>query len=543
MKILELFAGTRSIGKAFEARGHEVYSIEWDKRFENIDLYADILNVTAEEIREKFGQPDVIWASPDCFPMGTLVWTDKGYIPIEDITVHTKVYTHRGNYKEVYKKFETVKRDIYAVSICDSTETLVSSEHPFYVKKKDGEEWVKAKDLKVGDKVGIFIEEKARLPRYTGGIREDYDRETNTKITWIEDKYTKLFKNRNFWWLIGAVCSNGGEWHLMSYKYTTENKKKAEKLYSMAVYCGIKVEKRIEKGEYIVYFNDKDLYDFIKEVGNPKLSKMVYELPKKLLNSFLDGWLELGVEEEIEGEKYYKQLCKVTAYMLQLCFARERGQYLVVKRVNNTLNEYMVKLSENKEIKLEDGILWVTLTKAEQLENRYMKLFNLSVKDDESYTADNVIVHNCTTFSMAGISHHRKKNEKTGELEAVSEYAKFCDKVDKHVVELIKELNPKYYFIENPVGGMRKMSWMQDLPRYTTTYCQYGDTRMKPTDIWSNHPNPQFKPPCHRGDKCHEAAPRGSKTGTQGLRNSMERSRIPQALCEHIVDICEGSKL
>ena len=35
--------------------------------------------------------------------------------------------------------------------------------------------------LKVGDKVGIFIEEKARLPRYTGGIREDYDRETNTK--------------------------------------------------------------------------------------------------------------------------------------------------------------------------------------------------------------------------------------------------------------------------------------------------------------------------------------------------------------------------
>lgn len=66
MKVLELFAGTRSIGKAFEAKGHEVFSIEWSKDFENIDLYADIMTVKAEDILQKFGRPDVIWASPDC---------------------------------------------------------------------------------------------------------------------------------------------------------------------------------------------------------------------------------------------------------------------------------------------------------------------------------------------------------------------------------------------------------------------------------------------------------------------------------------------
>lgn len=145
----------------------------------------------------------------------------------------------------------------------------------------------------------------------------------------------------------------------------------------------------------------------------------------------------------------------------------------------------------------------------------------------------------CTSYSIAAISHHRTR-EPDGNLKPKSEYAKFCDKVNKHVLDLINELKPKYYFIENPRGGLRKMDFMKGLYRYTVTYCQYGDFRQKPTDLWTNHPNPQFKPMCKRGGKCHESAPRGSKTGTQGLKGSKERSRIPELLCKHIVDICEN---
>lgn len=144
----------------------------------------------------------------------------------------------------------------------------------------------------------------------------------------------------------------------------------------------------------------------------------------------------------------------------------------------------------------------------------------------------------CSTYSIAAISHHREREE-NGNLRPKTEYAEFCDKVNAHVIELIKELKPHYWFIENPRGGLRKMKFMQGLPRYTVTYCQYGETRQKPTDIWTNHPDPQFKPPCHNGDPCHESAPRGSKTGTQGLKNSILRATIPTMLCDHIVDICE----
>lgn len=143
----------------------------------------------------------------------------------------------------------------------------------------------------------------------------------------------------------------------------------------------------------------------------------------------------------------------------------------------------------------------------------------------------------CTTYSIAGVSHHRKKVDNL--LIPISEYAKECDKCNKHVIELIKELNPKYYFIENPRGCFRKMKFINNIPRYTVTYCQYGDKRMKPTDIFTNHPNPKFKKACKNGDPCHDKAPRGSRTGTQGIKNNIERSMIPIELCNHIVDISE----
>lgn len=144
----------------------------------------------------------------------------------------------------------------------------------------------------------------------------------------------------------------------------------------------------------------------------------------------------------------------------------------------------------------------------------------------------------CTSYSLAAISHHRVKNKETGNLDPITDYAKFCDKVNAHVIDLIHELNPNYFFIENPRGGLCNMTFMQGIPKYLVTYCQYGDTRMKPTHIFTNYPDPQFKN-CKNGDPCHEKAPRGSRTGTQGIKGSVDRSRIPDKLCEYIVELCE----
>ena len=116
----------------------------------------------------------------------------------------------------------------------------------------------------------------------------------------------------------------------------------------------------------------------------------------------------------------------------------------------------------------------------------------------------------------------------------------------KHTVELIREMKPDYFFIENPRAMLRKMPFMQGLHRSFVTYCQYGDTVMKPTDIWNNCL--EWKPrSCKPMASCHERAPRGAHAGLQGKGRSMSwderanRAIVPARLCEEILIACEAS--
>ena len=148
----------------------------------------------------------------------------------------------------------------------------------------------------------------------------------------------------------------------------------------------------------------------------------------------------------------------------------------------------------------------------------------------------------CTTFSVASIGRHWNGSRKGGHTPK-TEDAEIGLAIMRKTVEIINyflRVNPNLiYFIENPRGLMRKMPEMQALPRHTVTYCQYGDERMKPTDIWTNSQTWVPRPMCKNGAPCHVAAPRGSRTGTQGMKNAYERSKLPPELCNEIIDSVE----
>ena len=89
----------------------------------------------------------------------------------------------------------------------------------------------------------------------------------------------------------------------------------------------------------------------------------------------------------------------------------------------------------------------------------------------------------CTYFSVASIGHHWNQDHTPK-----TENAKLGVKIVQHTWKIIQyylEKNPNLiWVIENPRGKLRKLDLIPSKYIHTVWYCQYGDTRAKPTAIW-----------------------------------------------------------
>ena len=136
----------------------------------------------------------------------------------------------------------------------------------------------------------------------------------------------------------------------------------------------------------------------------------------------------------------------------------------------------------------------------------------------------------CQKFSVASIGHYWRggRGNCTPKRPEVYEAIALVD----YTVKLMEALEPKHGFImENPRGMLRSQKPVSHLPRWTITYCQYGDTRMKPTDLWGTIKNWKPKPMCKPKGKCHESSPSGTNMGGTGkLKNARLRSMVPYEL-------------
>jgi hypothetical protein len=186
----------------------------------------------------------------------------------------------------------------------------------------------------------------------------------------------------------------------------------------------------------------------------------------------------------------------------------------------------------------------------------------------------------CQCFSVMVISKNWEKKRIGKNPQPKREEAIKAMAIAQRTTEIIKELTPTYYFIENPRAMLRKMAFMRGWHHSTVTYCKYGLDYQKATDIWNNCYEWRPRAVCSPGDPCHVRAPRGSHEGLQGIgriashravlhpsemsyhykgkqRDSLhpfdikqetgwgkaaERAIVPSQLCEEILIACEKAE-
>lgn len=137
----------------------------------------------------------------------------------------------------------------------------------------------------------------------------------------------------------------------------------------------------------------------------------------------------------------------------------------------------------------------------------------------------------CEAFSVMAISKHWSKDG------FPNKEARQAIRNVLHTLDLIEDLKPAYWIIENPMGMLRRIIGN---PVCSITQCQYGNPYMKKTDLWGVLPK-SFEPKCCKnGASCHPRTPRGSKlSGIQSLKTPEERAKIPYSLSLAICEACE----
>lgn len=354
------------------------------------------------------GRPvGLAWFSPDCFVEGTLVLTEDGYRPIEQIRVGDMVWTHKGRWRPVTETMQS-KKSVMLIRGYGHPGIICSIKHPFYITQRNGEpRFAEARDIDPKtDYWGCPVE------------AGDFD--------YTETDETMLSKL----WLAGRYIGDG--WLRMDGRHretvitcgTHDADELEERLREIGDTLSIKFSRRkVRTGAQFTVCN-KELTEWLfRWFGRLSEGKHIptwlMAAPKQCVEAFLDGYISADGHKVITktGAKLIEcsTVSKALAYGLVHLAARigksatvyrsEQTNSVIEGRTVNTKPVFKVKWREkvadgHAQTFVRNGILWRPIREAIDLKNE-MTVYNIGVEEDESYIAEGIIVHNCKHFSKA----------------------------------------------------------------------------------------------------------------------------------------------
>jgi len=429
MNVLSLFDGISCGRLALERAGIKVdkyYASEIDKYAIQVAQknYPDTIqigDVTKLNYLELLDIDMVIGGSP-CFQADTMVFTDKGYVPIQDIQIGDMVLTHNGRYKPVLavgKRWANNCRKLKAETMLP---ILTTGNHPFLTDKK----FVECDKLNKGD----FI-----IAAKTNFLGEDMS---------LVDAY-----------LLGRYVADGyvidslraGRKNSYNHKVVFcvgKGKNEQFEFFTFDKHFIKSKDKNVTKYTLI----DKNFMELCKKCGkgalNKQIPQIIFSCPTEIKKMFLQGYMD-GDGNKYKDGYTATTVSKKLALGLQLLlsslgcknhiyFNKRPEKYIIQGRMVNQHDTYQVRFYPNakewvKEKKIQSKL---------QIEDNYV--YNIEVADDHTYIADNYIVHNCQDLSIAKQNREGLRGARSG--------------LFWKYVEALEVIKPKWFLLEN-VASMR----------------------------------------------------------------------------------------
>lgn len=408
--------------QAFSAHAEEVANgkiVLWGDDIRGLDPYAmmDALGLEPSEL-------DCFEGSPPCFPAGTRVICRDRIRPIEEVEIGHEVLTHEGRWRKVTN---TMTRKSPTI-ILDGGRIECTPDHPFYARRfsdpghqRDSltsPEWIEANEMQ-GNFYAVPSEVQATDP--TDEMPAIYDE----------------MDHNDFWYFVGRWLGDAPEMDDVRENHASN-----------------------------VDFRRWLYRNFSKGAANKTLPGWVLGMDRSYKESMLRGYLDAdGAHTLHEGHERYTTVSRslacgfrVLATTLKWATSTspdifgvggDTGIGMADGRVVNIHRQFGVSLTKSNRYSVDEGGLrWQKMRGATVEGSKETVVYDITVDEDHSFVADGYVVHNCKSFSMAGV-----REDKWGKVVAYSgERKQKSDDLFFEYMRLVLALKPRSFIAENVQG-------------------------------------------------------------------------------------------
>ena len=382
----------------YAIQAHDALYPQWADR-----NYGDISKIDWSQVPDF----DLFTYSSPCFVAGTKVLTKLGYKNIENVRIGDEALTHNHIFKPITAIGSDGAKLIWQIKPMGAFAIRCTKNHPFLIRRRlrkwnnATRRWVyvftdpyksKVEDFIGGEYVGIPI-----LPTI-------YHTEYNDEILWLVGRYIADGHLRDNELIISVGKDKLSQFDNISLPH--------------------RVHKHSNSCYRVVFSRSTPIYSAVKELTNcGKAINKVFDtkclfFDKECVRVILEGYMSgdgcyIEKTHSHQATTISKDLANQLVLMVQKVYGvgakvyetKRPKKHIIQGREVNQHDTYTIRyqLHNDKKTWFNDGrFIWYPIKSVENT-HQVEVIYNITVEDDHTYTANNITCFNCQDFSNVGL--------------------------------------------------------------------------------------------------------------------------------------------